>query len=233
MKPVKKILNWTPTKLDLYEGCPRKAKYKFVDKLPEPPPEPGSPLERGTEIHKAAEGYITSRAPKLHADLKHKKVKKILDDLQKDYKLKKVRVEMELAFNRAWKPVQWLAQDVYCRFKIDVLHFLKDGAAEAIDWKTGRFKPEGKYDDQVNAYSVAALSTGLVKTVTSKLVFTDHGEEVDVPAGRMAVKDLKKAQERWDQKAKAMLSDTKFPPRPGNACTWCPYSCNKGGPCEF
>lgn len=230
---VAKITSWTPTKLELYEGCPRKAKYKFIDKLPEPPPEPGSPLERGTEIHESAEGYVTSRSSKLHEGLKNAKVKKLLNLLKKDYKLKKVRVELELAFNQAWKPVGWLAKDVYCRFKIDVLHLLKDGAGEAIDWKTGRFKPEGKYDDQLNAYSVAALSTGLVKSVTSKLVFTDHGEVVDVPAGRLAEKDLAKSQKIWDKKAKAMLSDTKFAPRPGVACKWCPYSTNRGGPCEF
>lgn len=225
-----RIESWTPSKLDLYEQCPARAKYKHIDKLPEPE----SPaLARGTEIHEAAEQYITGRNRTVHADLKNPVVKRILDALRKDYKKNRVRVELELAFNRAWKVVHWLAKDVYCRFKIDVLHVLKDGNGEVIDWKTGKMKEDGKYDPQLNAYATAVLSAGLVNRVTAKLVFTDAGQIVTSPVGTLSVKDLDKAQKAWDAKVKAMLSDTKFPPRPGNYCRWCPYSMNKGGPCKF
>lgn len=232
-KAREKIRSWSPTNLGLYEECPRRAYYKLVERLPEPPQDPNGPLARGTRIHEAAEGYITSRVPKLDPDLKNKKVKKILDNLKAEYKNKKVRVEMMLAFDKNWKVTGWTSSTAYCRFKVDAIHFVKDGRGIAYDWKTGRFKPEGKYDDQVNSYAVAVLSTGLLKEVTSKLVFTDHGEEVDVPAGHLRESELKKAQQHWDKKAKAMLSDTRFSPRPGNACRWCPYSANVGGPCEY
>lgn len=226
----KKITSWSPSKLTCYEDCPRKAKYKYIDKLPEP----SSPaLERGTEIHGAAEMYVTGRTDKLHADLKNKKVKKLLSALRLAYKAKKVRTELELAFTKAWKMCHWLAPDVYCRFKIDVVHFLPGNAAHVIDWKTGKFKPDGEYDEQLSAYAVGVLSAGLVKQATAQLVFTDVGEVVERDAGTLELKDLPKAQARWDKKAKAMLSDTLFPCSPGNSCRWCPYSTNRGGACEF
>ncbi len=226
-----RITSWSPSKLAGYYECPAKTKYKYIDKLPDPG---GPALERGSDIHKAAEMYVTGRRKDLHADLKNPKVSKLLGTLRKDYTAKKVRVEMELAFNKAWKAVHWLATDVYVRFKIDVVHFTKGGGANVIDWKTGRFKDEGVgYDGQLAAYAVAVLSTGLVTSATAQLVFTDAGEIVQRPAGTLAAKDLKAAQEAWDKKAKPMLVDTKFAPRPGEYCRFCPFSTNKGGPCRF
>lgn len=229
-KMVPKIYSWSPSRLGAYENCPASAKYKYIEKLPEPP----SPtLDRGIEIHKGAEDYVTHRTRKLHEDLQNPKVKKLLGVLRKDYKLKKVRVELELAFTREWKPCHWLAKDVYVRFKLDVLHLRPGKSALVIDWKTGKFKPDGEYDQQLSAYAVGALSSGLVESVTAQLVFTDCGEVVERPAGTLTLKDLPKAQKLWDKKAKAMLSDTRFAPRPGNSCRWCPFSTNRGGPCKF
>ncbi len=226
-----KITSWSPSKLDLYLECPAKAKYKYIDKLPDPG---GPALERGSEIHKAAEMYVTGRRSDVHPDLQNVKVKKLLGALKKDYTAKKVRVEMELAFTQAWKACHWLAPDVYVRFKIDVVHFIKDGAAKVIDWKTGRFKEEDpKYDAQLGGYAVAVLSSGLVKSATAQLVFTDAGQVVERPSGTLALKDLATAQKYWDKKAKPLLNDTKFAPRPGDYCRYCPYSTNKGGPCRF
>lgn len=227
----KRITSWAPSKLDLYFECPAKAKYKFIDKLPEPP----SPhLDRGIAIHKAAEDFVTSRNKKLHADLKGKNIKALITQLQAEYKLKKVRVELELAFDAAWKLVDWFSKEVVCRFKVDVFRLVKPGVANAIDWKTGKLKDEhAKYDQQLNGYAVAILSAGLASKVTAQLAFTDADAIVESPSGTLTEKDLVKAQKAWDKKAKPMLTDTKFAPRPGDHCRYCPYSTNKGGPCEF
>lgn len=230
MKPRPKpgrVTSWSPSKLTAYESCPAAVRYKYIDKLPEPP----SPvLERGTAIHAAAEEYVTGRAKSLAPDLVA--VKKLLATLRKDYRAKKVRVELELAFNREWRACHWLAKDVYVRFKLDVLHLLKDGAARVIDWKTGRFKPDG-HDSQLSAYAVGALSSGLAKRVSAQLVFTDGGQVVDSPAGELSLDGLPAAQKAWDKRAAPMLADTTFAPRPGNSCRWCAYSTNRGGPCKF
>lgn len=226
---VKQHKSWTPTKLAQYTECPAKAMYKHIDKLREPP----SPaLDRGTEIHNAAEGFITKREPKLHSDLKMKKTKAMLVLLQKEYKLRKVRVELELAFTKEWKACHWLAKDVYVRFKIDAVHFLKGGEVRVIDWKTGKFKESQDYDEQLEAYCLALLISGLATRARSTLWFTDSDDVVDSKEV-FTVKDLPALKKKWEKKAKPMLTDTKHSPRPSFGCKWCPFSCNKGGPCEF
>lgn len=226
-----RITAWTVSKIKLYDECPRKAKYKMVDKLPEP----GSPaLERGSMLDECLEHYVTNRSPKLHLDIKASpKIKKLADLLRKEYKEKRVRVQLELAFDRAWKACHWLAPNVYVRFKLDALHLLKGGKGNVIDWKSGRLKEGGEYDEQLNAYAVGVLTAGLVEHATAQLAFIDHNVIMTRPAGELSVGDLKAAQREWDKRAAPMLEDKTFKPTPGNACRWCPYSANKGGPCDF
>lgn len=241
-KTTPRITSWSPSKLMGYEQCPASTKYKYIDKIPdEPIDDPDHPLVRGQRIHGQAEQYVAGRTKKMGPDLDNAaaKVKRILNELRADYTKKRVRVEMELAFDRTWKACRWISKEVYVRFKVDVVHLLKPepkapSTADVIDWKTGRYKPEDPaYEDQLRSYSVAVLSSGLVEKVEPRLVFTDSGDIVKKPEANLHVKDLKKMQEYWDKRAKVMMNDTKFAPRPGNYCRYCPYSTNKGGPCRY
>lgn len=226
-----RITSWTVSKIKLYDECPRKAKYKMVDKLPEP----GSPaLERGSMLDAQLEQYVSGRSKTLHEDImKSGKIVKLATALRKDYKAKKVRVQLELAFTRKWTACHWLDKDVYVRFKLDALHLLPKGSGNVIDWKSGRLKEGGEYDEQLNAYAVGVLSAGFVEHATAQLAFIDHDVIMSRPAGELSLKDLPKAQREWDKRATPMLEDKTFRPTPGNACRWCPYSANKGGPCDF
>lgn len=232
-KSVKRITAWGPSRLLQYNECPAKAKYKHIDKLPDPG---GPALVRGAEIHNAAEAYIWKRTSKLHPDLA--KVKTLLSQLRKAASEKRVRTELELALNRQWQPCAWLAPEVYVRMKMDVVLWSKDGTtAEVIDWKTGKAhtaedKPE--YVDQLSQYSAVLMSAfPKLERVESRLVFTDAGQEVRAPEGNLMRANLAKRQKHWDMAAKPMLIDTLFKPRPGRGCTYCPFSQNKGGPCQY
>jgi len=156
-----------------------------------------------------------------------------LDTLRAAYKQQKCRVELDLAFTKDWRLTQWMAQDVYVRFKMDVIHLLDGKRSEITDWKTGRFKPEEEFDDQLNGYAVAALTAGFGEETTAQLCFTDQGQTVRSEAGTLKRSDLGKAQKALDARAKRMFVDKVFPPRAGNSCRWCPFSSNKGGPCEY
>lgn len=232
---VKKITAWGPSRLSQYQECPAKAKYKHIDKLPDPG---GPAMQRGNEIHAAAEAWIWGRTTALHDDLKHPKVKKLLATLKKAAQEKRVRTELELALTREWNTCSWLAPDTYVRVKLDVAEWSKDGtSAQVIDWKTGRAytaeeKPE--YVDQLRQYSVILLSAfPKLETVRSRLVFTDAGQEVEVPEGTLLRAHLAPEQKHWDRAVKPMLTDTMFKPKPGRGCSFCPFSQNKGGPCQF
>lgn len=227
-----RITSWSPSRLSTYLECPAKAFFKYIKKMSEP----SSPaLERGTELHEAIENYISWRTSKLHKEVKA--VAPLLKTLRTEFKKKLIRTELELAFNRLWQPCHWLAPDVYCRFKLDLLRLSPaDEACEVLDWKTGRFKENGHYDDALNGYATAILGSTYadkLKSATGKLVFTDEGQVVERPSGTLTRAQLPKAQKVWDGRVKKMLSDTAFKPCPSNACRWCPYSVQKNGPCDY
>lgn len=50
--------NWSFSRLMQYEACPMRVKLKVIDRCPEPPPDPKSPLERGNREHDRYERYV-------------------------------------------------------------------------------------------------------------------------------------------------------------------------------
>ena len=67
MAVAQRITSWSFSRWNVYNTCPAQAKYKFIDKLPEP----GSPaMDRGSAIHKGVEQYILGAAAKPPADAK-------------------------------------------------------------------------------------------------------------------------------------------------------------------
>lgn len=165
-------------------------------------------------------------------DLTAPKVKKLLADLQKGYRERRVRVELELAFTKSWRLTKWLARDVYVRFKVDIMQ-LAGKMSSIKDWKTGRPKPHD-YDAQLRGYAVAALSAGFGEETQSALVYTDHNLIVEEDAGKLKRADLPKAQAQLDKEAARMLADKLFVAKPsGGQCQYCPFTVNKGGPCEY
>lgn len=224
---MKKITAWSPSRYAEYNQCPRKTKYKVIDKMKEPQ---GAALARGEAIHAEAENYICGRTSKLHADLV--KVKPLINKLRKGYTDNTVRVELEMAFTEKWRLTEWFAKDAWLRLKVDVVQIGK-GKTTVTDWKTGKLQEGDKYDDQLNLYALGALAAGFGAKVESQLAFTDHGKIITRPAGKLALPDLKAAMETWEQRVRPMMRDTLFVPQPGMHCRWCAFSKNKGGPCEY
>lgn len=244
------IKAWSPSLLESYEACPRRAKLERVDKLcpkcfkgklkgfelptcdtckavVEPPP----PLVRGTLVHAQAEAYITGREKALHPELL--KVKAQLNKLRTGYKKRTVRVEVELAVDAEWRPVEWFSKAAWLRAKLDVLQ-LGVNKLHIVDWKTGRFKPDGSYGDQLSIYSTAALCLfDMMESATASLTFTDCGTTVQKAEGTVTQATLGEAKKKWAKRALPMFKDTTFAPTPSMGCRYCAFSRNKGGPCQF
>jgi hypothetical protein len=237
-KKIKQITAWGATRLADYEACPRRACYKYVEKVPVQGPESPA-MARGTRLHTCAENYISGRRSDVAEELS--KAKKVLGTLRDAFKKRLVRTEMELAFNRAWKPCHWMADDVYVRIKMDILWLAKATECLVIDWKTGKYKPDGEYGDQLRLYQVGALLApyaAKAQVARAQLYFTDVGKPVvhkdeDGKERLLRRKDLIDELAQWDERVKPMLADRHFAPRPGIACRYCDYSCQKDGPCEF
>lgn len=214
------IKNWSYSKYNTYKQCPRKIKYRYIDKLPDPA---GPAAERGTYIHKLAEDYVNKVIPRMPEELK--KFDKQLRYLRRI----KATTEQEWAFDKDWKQVAWGAEDMWCRGKIDVMYKTKEGVLIVIDYKTGKVRPE--HSDQLSFYALLAfLVFPEVEEVATMLWYLDHGTETNKVYRRNLVPGLK---DYWEHNTLPMLTDTEFPTNPSYLCNYCAYSRSKGGPCEF
>ena len=247
-----RITSWSYSRYATYEECPRKARYKFIDRLKEP----GSKaMDRGSDIHLLAEHAVKGTAPlptdlksfapveKTRAvqQLKKKQLPEHLVNFQEEFdavrKIKGVQAELELAFTVDWDPCGWRDWDrAWVRVKIDLLlpPTTKEPVVEVIDHKTGR--PRDGYEEQLELSAVAGLLRyPQAEAARARNWYLDHGVIApdDPDKGVFPRKQLPKLQKLWVQRTKPMLSDTVFAPNPGPACRWCHFRKSNGGPCEF
>jgi hypothetical protein len=221
-----KITAWSHSRWACYEECPRKAKYKFIDKLSEPQ---GEALARGSEIHAKIEKYLRDggRMPKEITSLK---------DVYKELRERRPFVELQLAFDKDWNPADWFGPKTWCRVMIDSLvPPVVDGDRVVLidDHKTGKVKEAGEYDTQLELYGLSGLlHYPSAEKSRARLLFVDHGRTIEA-AEEFTRKDIQKLEKKWERRVKSMLADTRFAPNPGNACRWCHFKKNNGGPCDY
>lgn len=218
-----RLLAWSFSRWKTYEDCPRKAKYKNVDGLPDPSSPAG---ERGNRIHDEGKQYLDRK-------------KRVVPDAFKKFPLQRLRDagargEAELAFDRKWRPTQWFAPNAWVRIKVDALLLVvARGLAGVVDYKTGKYRPDDpEYGLQLDLYAVGAFAANeRIERARPELWFLDHAiiEEQDSDYER---KDFKLLKESWEERVEPMFADTIFATKPGPHCRWCPYAASKGGPCD-
>jgi len=211
---------WSYSRISNWEGCHARAKYKFIDKLPEP----DSPYAaRGGDIHKLAERYLKGELTELPAQLNQ------VDEYIEDLKVPGVQTELQLAFTKEWKPTGWFARDVYCRVIYDAV-VPADKEVTVTDHKTGK-KREAEHIDQLRLYALTAfMQWPEVDKVNAQVLYVDHGERLRMVFHRDTVPELLKY---WDDRAAKMLADDIFAAIPNPGCKWCHYRKSNGGPCQF
>ncbi|HUW46898.1 MAG TPA: PD-(D/E)XK nuclease family protein [Dehalococcoidia bacterium] len=229
-----KITAWSFSRWTCYEGCPRKAKYKFIDKLPEPQ---GEALARGTMLHELAEFFLRGIKKTIPKELE------LISEVLKKLKKQGALAEAEFAFDKDWKPVEWFSKDAWCRVKADatVLPVLGKGVptVKVDDFKSGgkadklNFDDNPEYEMQLELYSLAGLlAYPTAEKAETSLIFIDYGKVV-VNEKVFTRSDVPKLKKLWEKRTKRMLADTVFAPNPGRACTWCHFRKSKGGPCSY
>lgn len=240
---IKQFKSWSHSRWNEYEQCPLKAKLKHLDKIAEPPPPPGSALERGTRVHQLADAYVRGTGRNLPPDLK--KFESYFKKVRKIYAADPDRVTMEQmwGFNRNWEVVAW--DDWYncwLRVKMDLAYVDDDErTVHIIDYKTGKHDPtqQAAYKLQLELYAVAALHyfsyiDGLI--VKPALYYLDHGiVESDV---EFVGKDRNRLVKTWESRTKKMFTDRSFKAQPSAmACKWCFFkkanAARGGGQCVY
>ncbi len=219
IKQPQKITSWSYSRLSTYEQCPRKAKYLYIEKKKEP----GSPaMERGSEIHKMAEKFVSGTLAKLPVELKAYAAE------FKDLKKQNAACEDQWAFNEHWFPTEWFGKDAWCRTVLDIW-FVKKDVLVLIDLKTGKIR-DG-YEDQLSLYALAGFShEPNIKEVHAQLWYLDQGETKDHV---FKLADVPKLKKDWKKRVTPMLNDVNYAPRPSGLCRWCHFSQAKQGPCEY
>lgn len=233
MKPEKKITSWSFSRWAEYQDCPKKAYFKCILKLKEPG---SAAMDRGTAIHKLAEDYVNAAIKKLPAELSQFK------DEFAALKSQPIKyVEESWTFKSNWDQTSWNDwTGAWLRVKLDVAyHNVEHNALVVIDHKTGKFSDYklGPYMDQLELYGLAGLKRfPTVDVVSPRLWFLDHGITHPDPQKEELEyfrKDEKLLEKKWLAKVKPMLNDTTFKEKPGNACRFCHFKKENGGPCLF
>lgn len=220
--PIKQITAWSYSRYSDYSSCPRKAKYKVIDKLKEPG---SAAMDRGSAIHALAERYAKKELRALPDELALFKAE--FTALRKQ----KVITEEQWAFTVNWEPAGWSDwNSAWLRVKMDCAYVDRDtNRLQIIDHKTGRVNDAHK--NQLSLYAVAGLIMFPdVQGVDAKLWYLDQGEEFTQGYERGELPFLQKT---WERTVKKMLTDKTFKPNPGPACRWCHFKKGNGGPCEF
>lgn len=227
------IKAWSYSRLTTFEQCPQRAKLAYIDRIPEPerPLPPGKTEhanDRGTRIHEAAEMYVrggVELVPELKAFADE------FDNLRSLYSEGKVSLEGEWGINRQWQPVAWMAQDVWCRVKLDVMVRLSPTKAIVIDYKTGKKSGnEVKHTEQCQLYSVATLDRyPELEEINTELWYTDQNDLANVAFDR---DDIARFRKRFEERGILMTSAEEFPAKPNVFnCRWCPYGPKGTGHC--
>lgn len=219
-----RITAWSFSRLQDYRGCPRKAKYKHVDKLNEPS---NDAMARGSAIDQMEGDFITGKLKKCPPEIKSFEAEFL--ELRK----RKAIVQEQWAFDKDWIEVDWFAKDAWCRIKTDVYtHDLKTNTLMVVDCKTGKIREEHK--EQVKLYALGGLmKLPTVDVVDARLWYTDQAVELPEEPELYTRADVPALKKYWAAQVKPMLADTRFAPKPSSNCKYCHFSKAKGGPCEY
>lgn len=223
-----KLTAWSYTRYADYRRCPMFFAYKHLLRIKE---EAGPAMQRGRDIHKEAEAYLTSkRKPRKPPE----SLRNFADEMDQLRGLKP-SVEQQWGFRQDWTPTEWFGKDVWVRNVLDVCVVYDDGTADVIDHKTG--KKYGSNDEQMELFGLSTFKKFQdlkLQRVTTRLWYLD----IDDPKENEVIAEFKASEipaleKDWAKRVRPMFNDRKFPPRPNDKCRWCFLSKAKGGPCKF
>lgn len=226
------IMSWSHSSLGNFEKCKQLAKFKQIDRIPEPErPLPEGKTEhandRGSRIHDHAELFVKGEHDKQIPEMRKFAVE--FDHLRHLYSKGLVSLEGEWGVDKNWEPTDW--KTAWHRSKVDALVRPNKYEAIVIDYKSGkRFGNEVKHAEQTQLY---ALNTVLrypeIETVTTELWYLDVDELTSATYNRERILRFKAG---FNSRGKRMTDATEFPPNPNlYTCQWCPYGPWNGGPC--
>lgn len=232
IQPIEYTGSWSFSSLMMYEKCAYQFKLKRIDKSPEPPLEPGNPLERGNRVHENFDKFVKGEIDTLSDEPKRMADFEALLHYNRDlYGAGMATAEDAWHFDDNWDELEgW--PNTYVMAKLDFGVLDKDNShAIVVDYKTG--KPDYKvveHIQQLQFYGgLTALKYDWVEKVTAELWYVDAGS---VRNAEWTREEALKFIGRFDQRAQRIYADRFFRPNPSKmTCRYCPYSPRGTGAC--
>ncbi len=255
------IKTWSHSRLGVVESCLLRAKFQYVDKIPEPerPPRPDGKEhanDRGSRIHDELEQYIRGNGP---LPIEAKDFAPEMGKLRELFKKGKVIAEDMWLFDDSWQPLphfefpkgrKWTKAEseafakIWCRIKLDALVFLSQKEAVVIDFKSGkRWGNEVKHAEQAQLYAVGtAIRYPKLEKITAELWYVDADEVTSMTFTRkQALRFLKGFNNRGVKITSIELPKGTIPEheqrelgKPNqHTCRFCMYGPKWDGPCEI
>ena len=215
-------MSWSYSKYGLWKQCPRKYKFRVIDKLTEPPMTEG-PAMRGIEIHKMFEDYLLGNIAELSNEFHY------YTDFLNDLKMVNAWPEIKLAVDKDWNEVDWDSEDMWFRCILDALTLHGSEKAVIYDWKTGKEYPEHIHQREIYACAVNSIYPDVYE-IDCYHVYLDSKSVTHTVFHRDQIPAL---QVKWEKNVQQMFEDTWFPANPSWLCRYCHFRKENLGPCEF
>lgn len=210
-------MKFSHSKLELYKQCPRKFKYRYIDKLPTKPFEH---LAKGSEVHRLLEIFGNED---LKSDIKEAyniALKFSESEIGKEILSQKSKRELCIKFKN-FEPVNSDSNDYDFIGYIDRVNFTENGL-ELIDYKTGKYK-EPKYQDfqQLIIYAIWFFKKYEKLTqIKIRFVYVEHLLENSLVLQRDKIEDILN---NLKILIKTIKLDTDYHKKPNPLCDWCDF----------
>lgn len=223
-------INWSISKLFMYEACPMRFKLKYIDRMPEPPQPPDSPLERGSRIHNNLELFVKGEAKLKNEAKALDKFAPALEHLRQLYADGMAIAEDDWWFDHDWTPCE--RKNVWLWSKLDFNVHDKDKAHTIVgDYKSGKsaYKTVDHIQQTQLYAATAVLRQEWAETATAELWYVDEGWVRSVTYTR---EQALRFVGRFNARAEKIYNDRFFRPNANKVtCRWCPYSPRGTGAC--
>ena len=236
----------SPSGAATFEQCPRRWRFRYVDRLPDPP---GSDALVGTFAHRVLEELMQQHPARRTTDDARRIARALWPEMADgdDYRDLELDDQQALDFRwQAWQAIEglWFLEDPACvdvrateqqvsvtldgvpfRGVVDRVECEPDGIVVS-DYKSGR-APSARYApsrlQQVLLYAAAIAEDTGEAPVRAQLLYLGQRIVATAVTGDEISGAVGQLRSTWDAIADACSGD-EFSARPGPLCDYCPYA---------
>ncbi len=237
----------SPSSASLFEQCPRRWRFRYVDRLPEPV---GEEAVVGTFAHRVLELLLGEPAAARTQDRARELARQVWTEVEADTDFRSLALDDAAARAFRWKgwtaiaglwdhedpcSVEVASTERRIEVALDGVPFLGvvdriDRCADGLvvtDYKSGRPPSRRFQDDKLAQVLLYAAAVGAIDgdaPARARLVYLGREGRVVEADARPELVDSAVAALRatWERLGEAARADT-FDPAPGPLCGWCPH----------